>query len=295
MPQRRALITGIGGFTGPYVAAELESAGFEVYGAGERPSLADRYTCVDLRDRSTLFDLIEKVQPHVVVHLAGLAFVGLDNAEAFYLVNTIGTRHLLEAVATRAPSIECVLLASSANVYGNSTEGILREETPPHPANDYGVSKLAMEYVARLFFDRLPIMIARPFNYTGIGQSETFLLPKIVGHFRRGERAIELGNIDVYRDFSDVRAVANAYRRLIEAKCSGEIVNVCSGQSHSLRELIAMAGEIAGYEIEIKTQPSLIRKSEVRELVGSADRLRQLVGEWHTPPLRDTLTWMYQA
>jgi nucleoside-diphosphate-sugar epimerase len=292
---KRALVTGLTGFTGHYVADELAAAGFDVYGIGERPSVLPRYTQVDLSDRDALRALVADVNPHVVLHLAGIAFVGADNAEAFYRVNTVGTRNLLEAVANNAPNVECVLLASSANVYGNATEGMLDESTPPNPANDYAVSKLAMEYMARLWLDRLPIVIARPFNYTGVGQSDSFLLPKVVGHFQRGAKQIELGNLDVYRDFSDVRAVANAYRRLVQACPVGETVNVCSGQSYSLREVLAMVGKIAGYDIEVMVNPAFVRANEVRSLLGSAARLHGIIGAWDLPQLNETLEWMYHS
>ena len=290
---KRALVTGLSGFTGHYVAAELAEAGFDVYGVGEQPCTLPQYTRADLTDRNALHALVEEVRPHVVLHLAGLAFVAIDNAAAYYSVNTAGTRNLLEALATGARNVECVLLASSANVYGNSTEGVLDETASLNPANDYAVSKLAMEYMARLWFDRLPIVVTRPFNYTGVGQSESFLLPKIVGHFQRGEKQIELGNLDVFRDFSDVRAVANAYRRLVQACPAGEIVNVCSGRSYSLREVIGIVEAIAGYDMEIRINPSFVRAHEVRSLLGSAERLRKIIGEWDTHPLRETLEWMY--
>jgi nucleoside-diphosphate-sugar epimerase len=207
----------------------------------------------------------------------------------------VGTRNLLEALAVEAPNVECVLLASSANVYGNATEGVLDESAPLNPTNDYAVSKVAMEYMAHLWFDRLPIVIARPFNYTGIGQSNEFLLPKIVGHFQRGTKQIELGNLDVFRDFSDVRAVANAYRRLVQACPAGKTVNVCSSNSHSLREVLEIVEKIAGYKIEVKVNPSFVRANEVRSLLGSAERLRSLIGEWSSPPLAETLEWMYRS
>jgi nucleoside-diphosphate-sugar epimerase len=289
------LVTGLTGFTGRYVADELTAAGFEVHGVGGDASNLPRYAQIDLADRDALHALVARVSPHVVLHLAGIAFVGADNAEAFYRVNTVGTRNLLEALANEAPGVECVLLASSANVYGNATEGMLDESTPPNPANDYAVSKLAMEYMARLWLDRLPIVIARPFNYTGVGQSDSFLLPKIVGHFQRGAKQIELGNLDVFRDFSDVRVVANAYRRLVQVCPIGEAVNVCSGQSHSLREVLAMVGKIAGYDIEVKVNPAFVRANEVRSLLGSAARLRGIIGEWDLPQLNETLEWMYHS
>lgn len=292
---KRALITGLSGFTGQYVATELISAGYEVYGIGAGEATAPRYTRVDLKDRGALRAVVAKVRPHVVVHLAALAFVAENNAEAFYHVNTLGTRYLLEALLSEMPDVECVLLASSANVYGNSTEAVLSELTAVNPVNDYAVSKLAMEYMARLWFDKLPIVITRPFNYTGVGQSCKFLLPKIVDHFHRGAQSIELGNLDVYRDFSDVRDVAKAYRLLIEKRPSGEIFNVCSGISYSLREALNMVSQEMGRKIEVIINPSFVRAQEVRSLLGSPDRLRSVIGEWAPVSFSDTLKWMCQA
>lgn len=293
---KRALITGIKGFTGQYVAAELEAQGWEVWGLGSHAEAgAARYRRVDLVDGAGLRAVVAEVQPDAVVHLAAIAFVGHDEADAFYTVNLIGTRNLLAALAESVRKPECVLLASSANVYGNATEGVLSECTSPNPANDYAVSKLAMEYMARLWREKLPIVIARPFNYTGVGQTESFLLPKIVGHFRRGAAAIELGNLDVWRDFSDVRAVARAYRRLLETCPAGETVNVCSGEAHSLREVIAMVEGIYGRSIQVEVNSAFVRANEVRTLCGDASRLRRIIGDWATPPLEQTLRWMAEV
>jgi nucleoside-diphosphate-sugar epimerase len=289
---KRALITGITGFTGRYVAHELTMAGFEVHGLGERASTLANYTRVDINDVAALQLAVAAICPEVVIHLAGLAAVAGNKAEDFYRVHILGTRNLLEAIAMQAPDIKCVLLASSAHVYGNSTEGVLSESTLLNPANDYAVSKLAMESMARLWQDRLPIVIARPFNYTGVGQTDAFLLPKIVDHFKAAKKTIELGNLDVFRDYSDVRAVAIAYRRLIEVCPVGETINVCSGISHSLNEVLEMVAKIMGYEIEIKVNPAFVRANEVRSLLGSAERLQSFIGTWAPPPLNETLAWM---
>lgn len=292
---KRALITGIKGFTGRYVAAELEAHDWEVWGTGTHDESGDaRYRQVDLADLDGLRRLVAEVRPDAVVHLAAIAFVDHGDAEAFYRVNVIGTRNLLAALADSGCAPECVLLASSANVYGNATEGVLDEATPPNPANDYAVSKLAMEWMARLWMGRLSIVIARPFNYTGVGQAESFLLPKIVAHYKRRADEIELGNLDVWRDFSDVRAVAHAYRRLLEVRPVGETVNVCSGRSHSLREALSMAEAISGHSLQVKVNPAFVRANEVRTLSGDPAKLRRLIGEWESPPLETTLRWMLE-
>ncbi len=277
----KVLITGLNGFTGRYLHDELVSHGHEVVGLH-----------ADLTDAVALDSEMKRVQPNWVAHLAGIAFVGHGEANDFYRVNLMGARNLLAALAGCGKRPACVLLASSANVYGNAIEGVLAEATLPNPASDYAVSKLAMEHMARLWRDKLPIVIARPFNYTGVGQSEAFLLPKIVAHFKRRATMIELGNLDVWRDFSDVRAVAQAYRRLLEVSPAGETVNVCSGRTHSLREALAMAETLSGHGIEVRVNPSFVRSSEVRSLCGDPSRLRALIGDWDTPSLQETLGWM---
>lgn len=292
MTQRRALITGLAGFTGKYVASELAQAGYAVYGTGIAACNLPNYFQLDLLDQKALPDLIQKVQPHVVVHLAAMAFVGHGNADDFYRVNLLGTRHLLEALAANASNLDAVLLASSANIYGNRSEGQLPETAQPDPANDYAVSKLAMEHMAALWQQKLPLFIVRPFNYTGVGQSEDFLIPKIVGHFRRRAPFIELGNLDVWRDFSDVRTVAAIYRRLLEVKPLGQVINVCSGNTCSLREVIAMAASITGHHIEVRVNPDFVRPNEVRRLGGERTRLLSLLGDVPALSLQETLRWM---
>ncbi len=294
---KRALITGIKGFTGRYVATELQHKGWEVWGTGAQEGAGDLlYRRADLLDLPALRSVIEESQPHVVVHLAAIAFVAHGDAEAFYNVNLLGTRNLLAALAEQSVRPERVLLASSANVYGNATAGVLNEAAPPNPTNDYAVSKLAMEYMARLWMDKLPIVITRPFNYTGVGQTENFLLPKIVSHFRRRAHTIELGNLDVSRDFSDVRAVAKAYCGLLEVpSAAGQTVNVCSGQSHSLLEIIALAEKITGHTIRVSVNPAFVRANEVKTLYGDASNLKGLIGHWESQPLEETLRWMFEC
>jgi nucleoside-diphosphate-sugar epimerase len=291
--KKRALVTGAAGFTGRYLTQELEQHGWEVWGLGhtQQPDLAN-YRVAALEDYTQLQEAVQAIAPQAVFHLAAIAFVGHGSPTDFYRVNVSGSRNLLQALASQEQVPESVLIASSANVYGNVSEGMLDEQTLPAPANDYAVSKLAMEYMVRLWFDRLPIVITRPFNYTGVGQAENFLLPKIVSHYCRKAEAIELGNLDVWRDFSDVRAVVQAYRGLIEARPLGQTVNVSSGQTHSLREVIAKCSAITGHPIEVQVNPAFVRANEVKTLCGDNAKLRALVPGWQTPSLDETLGWM---
>jgi nucleoside-diphosphate-sugar epimerase len=199
---------------------------------------------------------------------------------------------LLQALEPQADRLECILLASSANVYGNAQEGLIAESYPPNPANDYAVSKLSMEFMAKTWLPKLTVVIARPFNYTGIGQKNNFLIPKIVSHFLSHKKSISLGNLEVLREFNDVRDVVHAYRRLIESKPIGQAINVCSGQLISLLEVISMATELTGHSIEINVNPAFVRANEVTRLGGDCTLLKHFVTDWKPRPLSETLVWM---
>ncbi|KVF64391.1 NAD-dependent epimerase/dehydratase family protein [Burkholderia vietnamiensis] len=300
---RRAFVTGVTGFTGRYMAQRLAAAGYDVWGTvapgTARPDDPAFAHCtllpVDLLDADAMRAAVADARPDAVVHLAARAHVARDEPSQTYAVNIVGTRNLLAALAglDRRPS--AVLLASSANIYGNSTAGVIDETVAPAPANDYAVSKLAMEYAAKLWADRLPIVIARPFNYTGVGQDDAYLLPKLVSHYASRAPRISLGNLDVSRDFSDVRDVTAAYLKLLEAAPAGETFNVCSERAYSLKEVLAMLSRIAGYVIDVTIDPRFVRHNEVKRLSGSRDKLRRAVGELPVTPLDDTLRWMMDA
>ena len=298
---RKALITGADGFTGRYLAAELRQAGYDVFGLVRKAQSApiagvtSVHAC-DLCDRTGLARVVAEVQPDVVAHLAAIAFVAHGDAEAIYRTNLIGSRNLLEALCHAEKPLQAVLLASSANIYGNSIGGVLDEATLPDPANDYAVSKLAMEYMAKLYQERLPITMVRPFNYTGVGQSDSFLLPKIVNHVRRRAQVIDLGNLHVARDFSDVRTVVQYYRRLLENPATrGNVFNVCSGQAYTLDTVLAMVRTLASHDFEVRVNPAFVRANEVKQLIGSRAKLEAAVGLVPDIALIDTLRWMIEA
>jgi nucleoside-diphosphate-sugar epimerase len=249
-----------------------------------------------LHDAAVLPPLFREVRPEAVVHLAAIAFVAHGNIDDIYRTNVVGTRNLLQALTEADAPLQSVLLASSANVYGNVLADSIDESTPPQPANDYAVSKLAMEYVAKLYAHRLPIIVTRPFNYTGVGQSPNFLVPKIVDHFRRRAPVIELGNLDVARDFLDVRTVVAYYRQLLESsRAVGSTVNVCSGRAWSLGEVLDLTRHLTGHAIEVRVNPAFVRADEVKTLRGNPAKLHSLAGNAPVIELPETLRWMLEA
>lgn len=289
---KSVLVTGASGFTGRYMIAALKARGFHTVGLGGAGCGADVCLSCDLTDRKQVAQMVYEARPTHVVHLAGIAFVGHGTPEDFYRVNLFGTLNLLDALVNLGTKPR-VLLASSANVYGDPNIDVVDESICPKPLNHYATSKLAMEHMARTYFGLMPMILARPFNYTGVGQTEQFLIPKIVGHFKRKEPVIELGNMDVSRDFSDVRDTVDAYAALLESDVESETINVCSGRAVSLREILGKVCTLAGYEIAVTVNPAFVRKNEIPSLRGNRSKLTSLVQCAEPRPLIDTLEWMY--
>jgi GDP-6-deoxy-D-talose 4-dehydrogenase len=296
---KRVLVTGGQGFTGRYLVAALRTMGADVFTTHapyESRTAVDQSIGADLLDVDSMRRAVRWARPEGVVHLAAVSLVVHEDVDRLYRTNVVGTRNLLHALCSGdAPKPQRVLLASSANVYGNSEIDPISEDVPPRPANDYAVSKLAMEHMGTLWREPLPIVVVRPFNYTGVGQSTSFLVPKVVAAFKERRAVLELGDLDVARDFSDVRDVARAYAELLRAPQTPSLVNICSGRAVSVRELLAMARAASGHDLDVQTNPALLRANEVRRLRGSTERLKSIGIDWHARPLSETVSWMMNS
>lgn len=292
--RKRILVTGSTGFTGRYVCKELNRSGFDVYGLSHDCSITG--VPVDICDKEAIKEVIKRVSPQGVIHLAAIANVAHSCESDFTKVNVEGTLNLLEAVSDSLANISHVIIASSANVYGSvSSITPITEETPPNPQNAYAMSKLMMEQEVLRNFKGYPITILRPFSYTGIGQSKNFIIPKIVNAFQRGNSVLELGNINVSRDFSDVRYVALVYCSLLKMDSLSDIFNVSSGKPTSLTEVIGMCQDISGRSIQVVSKESLRRENDIHTLCGDSTKLSRRIGFKSTYSLKDTLSWMFSA
>jgi len=293
----RTLVTGASGFTGRYLVDNLRERGHTVIEtfAGRDEEETPTRLRLDITSPENCRRVIETVRPDYIVHLAAISFVGHDDPLDFYRVNVLGTLNLLEACAATGHTPRKALIASSANVYGNVTSDAIDESFPLMPVNHYAASKAAMETMVHTWFDRLPILIVRPFNYTGRGQASNFLVPKIVEHFARREPSIELGNIDVARDFSDVRYVVRAYEALLDSDAASETVNVCTGTPYTLREILSAASDLTRHKLQVNINPAFVRQADVKVLAGSPAKLRALVPQVQAIPFMDTLRWMLAA
>jgi nucleoside-diphosphate-sugar epimerase len=292
--QQTVLVSGANGFTGAHLTTALSARGYKVVGLVKHPDGQPDTVSCDLSDVQATLDTIRRIAPNYVIHLAALSFVDLAQKPDFYTVNLFGTENLLTALAQLEKRPDKIILASSSNVYGNPPTELVDESTCPNPVSHYAISKLAMEQMAKTWFDRLPVLITRPFNYTGVGQAGHFLIPKIVSHFARRASTITLGNTDIERDFSDIAFVVEAYCRLLTTDVTAEIVNICSGRSHSITYILQQMADIAGYAINVTHDPALMRANDLKKLAGSNAKLTRLVGQIPIIPLAQTLQTMYE-
>lgn len=280
----RILLTGADGFTGRQFIRSAAAAGHETAALQ-----------ADLTQAEALAREIAGLEVDAVVHLAAIAFVGHDDQRAFYDVNLFGTLNLLRALKAAGRPLHKVLLASSANVYGNCGQSPIPETQAPAPVNHYAMSKLAMEHLARATAGDLPLIVTRPFNYTGPGQASQFVIPKLVDHFRRRASSVAMGNLHVQREYNDVRFVCEAYLKLLASREAGGTFNVCTGQTYSFEQTLALLERLTGHRIEVKVDPALVRAHELHRLCGDPARLREAIGPLPSYSLEDTLQWMLSA
>ena len=281
----RLMLTGADGFTGVHLSKAASDAGYEVFPLKS-----------DLSDADALVEEIAQIVPTHVIHLAGISAVTHADQQEFYKVNLFGTLNLLDALQKSKSQIQKIILASSANVYGNASASSdsIGEDLSPMPVNQYAMSKLAMEYMARSYLDSLPIIFTRPFNYTGVGHDNRFVIPKIIEHFKRDAPVIELGNMTVQREYNDVRNVCDIYLALLEKGRVEEIYNICSGRTLSLNLVMTQLKQITGKTMEVRVNPSFVRQNEIEVLAGNPEKLDFCTGKVNWRPLEDTLNWMLE-
>lgn len=280
----RILLTGAGGFTGRHFQAKAQSLGHEVFALQ-----------ADLREADSIHAEVQNINPSHVLHLAGISAVTHADEDAFHQVNVLGTQNLLQALSRLDKAPIKVVLASSANVYGDASVSHITEDYSPRPVNQYAKSKLAMEVMSTSFAEQLPIVIGRPFNYTGVWHDNRFVVPKIIECVQRRAPEIELGNLDVLREYNDVRMVCQAYLDLLDLGQPGETYNIASGRAVSLRTILSTLEGITKHTMAIKVNPVFIRSNEIAILSGSPKKIEALLGPLKQPSLEETLSWMLNS
>lgn len=290
----KVLITGVNGFVGKYLRHRLCALGHQVWGI-DYVSNGDGAYVVDICDGEAVECVLKETMPEYIYHLAAASFVPLANYKRIYEVNVDGTLNLLRACC-KLPTLPRVVFISSSQVYGNVPKQMqpIGEHMPLNPITHYGASKAMGEMLVKAFFAEtgLEYVIFRPFNHTGIGQSEVFVIPKIVKAFKEGAPIVELGNIDVERDFCDVRDVVRAYAMVLENWKAQEVYNVSSGKAIYIKEIVEKLTIITGRKIEIKVTSAHIRKNEIMHAVGSYEKIKKELGWEPTISIEETLRSM---
>lgn len=290
----QVLLTGASGFVGQHVQAAIACVPFEDVD-GE----------VDLRDEKRVQAAIIDIKPDAVMHLAAQSFVPRsfeDPAETFD-INFLGTFNLLTALKDTGFTGR-FLFVGTGDAYGlvNPDQLPIHEEMPLRPRNPYAVSKVAAEALCYQWsqIEDFDVMMTRSFNHIGPGQSNRFVISSFAQQIAEvviGKRKpiLKVGDIDVSRDFTDVRDVVKAYQSIIERGQNGEIYNVCSGTEYSVRDLLRRMLELAHVEITVVKDPNRMRKAEQRRVVGSPAKLHEHTGWKPTidmaQSLKDILTY----
>jgi GDP-4-dehydro-6-deoxy-D-mannose reductase len=285
----RAFITGGGGFVGRHLGDHLRAEGDHVVSVDLE---------VDVADPESIAAAVTAARPEAIYHLAALSHVGesWEFPAEVLRVNVLGTAGVLSAArAQRQPPV--VLVISSAEVYGSVAEGELPidESAPLRPLSPYAASKAAAEQLALQAWRGYgqPVIVVRPFNHVGPGQAPTFavsaLAKRIVEAQAAGSGSVAVGTLSARRDYTDVRDVVRAYRGIVTNGTAGEIYNVCSGTDVAVSQVAQRLCALAGADLELVTDPSLVRAVDLPVLRGDCRRLARDTGWKPEIPLDETL------
>lgn len=290
----RILVTGSNGFVGTYLLEELSIKGKDAWGI-DRESHSEKTISADIMDEPSIDGILQQLNPDFVLHLAGIANVDHSNKSLVYDINFRGTLNLLNA-CVQLKKIPRFVFISSSQVYGNVPLELLPidESFPLDPVNHYGASKAAGELAVKTYGCEygMEYVILRPFNHTGPGQTDKFVIPKIVNAFNRDEKTLALGNIHTIRDFSDVRDVVKAYDSIIDHFKNGSIYNIASEKGITIASIVEKIIQISGKAMTIDKKEFLVRKNEIQSIIGNAQRIKNETGWRPLFTIDDTLKAM---
>ncbi len=307
---KNALITGVTGFAGSHLAEFLVHKNiYDVVGlhASDRnldniSSIKDsiRLEKINLLDKEKTSQFINEIKPDVIFHLAASATVGnsFERAAEYITNNSTSQINIFEAVKTNELLDTKIIVISSANIYGKvSAENLpIDEETPLNPDNPYSVSKITQDYLGLCYFlsYNLPIVRLRPFNHVGSRLSTEISLSRFakeIAEMEKGmkEPVMRVGNLEAKRDFTDVVDMVRAYALAAEKCTAGEAYNIGTEVSRSIGDVLNMMIAMSSKKIEVVSDESLFRPSDIPELRADASKFRQATGWKPEVPFEKTL------
>ena len=272
MKKQKALITGSEGFVGPYLKRELEENNYQVISTDLNGN--PDFRC-DITDKNCLEKLILSVNPDVIFHLAAFSspLKSFQQPDLCWKIGVEGTKNLLES-ASRLKNCR-VLVVSSSAVYGNPQYVPIDEKHPLNPVSPYAKTKVEQEKIALKYKNTF---IARPFNHTGPGQSKDFVIPSFKKQIKDAKEngIIYVGDLNIVKDFSDVRDVVHAYRILIEKGKPHEIYNIGSGIGYNLKEVLEKLIAESGKNLRIKKDPKRFGPAEIKKSICDNTKIKKL-------------------
>ncbi len=297
------LITGANGFVGRYFIEYLKNnenealiCGADISDSSLNPDIT--YVQIDLNDRFAVYRMLEKIKPDYIIHLAAMSSVAQswqDPAKCF-LHNTSVFLNIADGV--RELDIKCrILSVGSSEEYGIYDEP-MKENFVLHPKSPYSVARLSQEYLSKLYVDyfKLDIVMTRSFNHIGPRQNPKFVVPSFVHQLvkisKGKQENIKVGNIDVIRDFLDVRDVVNAYYKILKNSKTREVYNVCSGKGIRLKDIIEMISEQLNITPKIIVDDNRLRANEIMSVIGDNSKLKTEMGWEMKYDLKTTLNEM---
>ncbi|MDF2472497.1 MAG: UDP-glucose 4-epimerase [Anaerocolumna sp.] len=305
----RILVTGADGFVGRYLVQDLVKRQHHVIGGVLHSNVdladANETVCFNITDNHEVDDVIDKLQPDGIIHLAAQSMVGTawKNPAETLLINTIGTTNIVRSVSQFSRDTKVVTIGSSEE-YGLTGKlgRALVEIDPCLPQNPYAISKFSAGLMAiqLALKDEINVVHARPFNHFGPHQRQGFVVSDFASQIAKIEQGlsapiISVGDLGAQRDFTDVRDVIYAYILLLEQEVETGIYNICSGEPHTAREILDIMLSNTQVKIDVQIDKAKFRPSEVPLFIGSAGKLMQAVG-W-SPKRRfedsivETLNW----
>lgn len=285
---KKYLVTGINGFVGKYFVDHVLSVepDANIMGLGlEETSKVDniKYKSVNLCDVDKVNDIVAEYKPDYIIHLAAVSSVAKswEDPAGCFINNNMAFLNLADAV--RANNLKTrILSVGSSEEYGIYDMPI-KEDFVLHPKSPYSVARLSQEYLSKLYVDRfgMDIVMTRSFNHIGPRQSPQFVIPSFVQQLvniadGKSENKMMVGNIDVVRDFTDVRDVVDAYYRIIKNAPNRQVYNVCSGRGVKLRDIIDIAAQQLNIRPNIIIDKSRLRSNEIMQVIGDNRKLREL-------------------